>query len=309
MDSLLSVAVPDADLQNIATFAAELASLKRIRDARSPDSLATRLFRRAWLALCAGTAARDVAMAISADALVALRLGGIDTEILASAGLNKKQTADVLQASFDDVATIVPDLVRGELRGHIAGSLAVEITAPWFVETLIRQPRAGATCPGKPRIVLEPPESHGDHCLAVAVLGVVLCAEFGADPAPVFLAGLAHHLHNATLPDSGFAGEMLLGSHLQSILRQLTGNALAALTQDARLSVERALALASDASTPEGRAFNAADVIDRIMEVKHFSAVAGFTETQALDKMQLVHEGPLQDFHHSVMRRTGLMPA
>ena len=63
--------------------------------------------------------------------------------------------------------------------------------------------------------MLEPPEGHGDHCLVVAVLAAVLAPRYGADPARPFLAGMAHHLHNAALPDSGFAGEMLLGEHLE----------------------------------------------------------------------------------------------
>ena len=345
-----------ADLAGLASLAAELATLKRIRDARSPDSLASLMFRRAWSSLCAGAAIRDVALSVSADALVALRLGGIDGAVLAVAGLAADAVAEVQMASFDQVAgTILAGPGGGaaaaslvdELRRHAgdekprplgnepvrrvhaeddrhagagqgqrvgAGQAARRRRAsctpvPAFVEALIRQPRAGATCPGKPRLILEPPEGHGDHCLAVAVLGVVLCAEYGADPAPVFLAGLAHHLHNATLPDAGFAGEVLLGVHLLPALRRLTNQALATLPAGLAAHTRDALALAADSGTPEGRAFNAADVIDRIMEVRHFAAVAGFTEAQATDDMELVHAGPLQDFHYQVMRRAGLLPA
>ena len=50
---------------------------------------------------------------------------------------------------------------------------------------------------------------------------VLTAAEYLNVPLPItsmvrdhFLSGLAHHLHNATLPDSGFAGEILLGEHL-----------------------------------------------------------------------------------------------
>ena len=307
-----------ADLAGIASLAAELATLKRIRDARSPDSLASLMFRRAWASLCAGTALRDVALSVSADALVALRLGGIDGAVLAQAGLSAGQAAEVQTASFDQVSGSImagpadSDVAAGlldELRRRIGGAPGSTAVVPAFVEALIRQPRAGATCPGKPRLVLEPPEGHGDHCLAVAVLGVVLCAEYDADPAAVFLAGLAHHLHNAALPDAGFAGEVLLGNHLMPVLRRLTDQALATLPAGLAARTREALALAADAGTPEGRAFNAADVIDRLMEVRHFAAAAGFTEAQATDDMEIVHAGPLQNFHHQVMRRAGLVPA
>ena len=71
------------------------------------------------------------------------------------------------------------------------------------------------------RVVVEPPESHGDHCLTVAVYGVLVAPVFGADPVAPFLVGLAHHLHNVVLPDAGFAGEVLLGAALDRVLTTL----------------------------------------------------------------------------------------
>jgi hypothetical protein len=310
LDTMPASGAPAAgDLTSFAALAAELATLKRISDASALGSLASRLFRRAWASLSAGVPVRQVALSVSADALVALRLGGIERSVLLQSGLSAEQAADVLLASFDDAAGQVSAGARADLRRHVG---ATQDGAPGtlaFVEALIRQPRAGATCPGKLRLILEPPEGHGDHCLAVAVLGVLLCTDYQADPAPVFLAGLAHHLHNARLPDAGYAGEMLLGEHLTPILQHLTNQALQTLPAKLAATTRDALALAADAATPEGRAFNAADVIDRIMEVRHFAAVAGFTEAQALDDMNLVHAGPLQDFHHSVLRRAGLAAA
>ncbi|WP_204268457.1 hypothetical protein, partial [Escherichia coli] len=67
---------------------------------------------------------------------------------------------------------------------------------PAFVAALAEQPRAGVTCPGKPRILFEPPENHAEHCLVVAVYGVVLSPFYRADPGTVFLAAMAHHFHN-----------------------------------------------------------------------------------------------------------------
>ncbi len=81
---------------------------------------------------------------------------------------------------------------------------------------------------------------------------------------PVFLAALAHHLHNAAMPDSGFTGEMLLGEHLDAVIAQANALALAQLPAALRATVEAARRILPDAETPEGRAFHAADVIDRV---------------------------------------------
>ncbi len=312
MDGVAPLQVSAAsDLVWVARVAAEIATLKRIRDARSSDSLASRLFRQAWQCLCRGDKPETVALGVTANALAALRLGGIDTAVLRHAGLSEAETADILRASFDDVADFLPADVGAGLRPHVGGAAAeapiTQEDVPDVVDALIRQPRAGATCPGKPRLMLEPSESHGDHCLAVAVLGVLLCPEYGADVASVFLAGLSHHFHNARLPDSGFAGEVLLGDHLAPILRRLVDESLDTLPSQLAAATREALAQTADAATSQGRAFNAADVIDRLMEVRHFAAVVRFTEAQALDDMQLVHAGPVQEFHYGVMRRTGLL--
>ncbi len=286
-------------------LAVELCDLKRVRDASSPDSLASRMFRRGWGALVGGAAVSDVAMAITADAVAAARLGGIDRGVLHVCGLDDPAATAVLVRSFNEVGgPIAPDLADALRR-----SLGVALTTgpvPAFAEALIRQPRAGATCPGKPRIVLEPPEGHGDHCLVVAVLAAVLAPHYGADPATAFLSGMAHHLHNAALPDSGFAGEILLGDHLAPILRRLFDQELATLPEPLSATTRRALDGIADASTPAGRAFHAADVIDRVLQMRHYDRVAAFTVDQALDDMDLVHAGPTQAFHQAVLAEAGL---
>ena len=292
----------------IAAFvplAGELCDLKRVRDARGVDTLASRLFREAWAALLAEQDGREVAGVATARALAAARLGGIDPAVLAVAGLSGAEALAVLERSFDEVAGPIEPGVAAGLRQRLGGALQVG-PAPAFAEALIRQPRAGATCPGKKRIVLEPPEGHGDHCFVVAVLGFVLAPHYGADPATAFLAGMAHHLHNAVLPDSGFAGEILLGEHLTPILRRLFARELATLPAGLRGETERALATIVDAETAEGRAFHAADVIDRVLQMQHFDDVAAFRIGQALDDMDLVHAGPTQAFHQAVLRNAGL---
>ena len=284
-------------------LAAELGDLKRIRDASSPDSLASLAFRQAWGRLAAGEDARTVALSTTADALAAARLGGIDRTVLERTGV--ADPIGVLGRSFDQVAgPLEPGLGR-DLRAALGGP-PPSLPVPAFAAALIRQPRAGATCPGKPRLVLEPPENHGDHCLVVAVLGTVLAGHYRADPAVAFVAGMAHHLHNAALPDSGFAGEILLGDELGPLMRRLFDRELATLPPGVAATVRAALATIGDADTPEGRAFNAADVMDRVLQMRQYDRVAGFTTSQALDDLELVHAGPIQAFHHRVMAEAGL---
>lgn len=294
-----------AGLSSLVPLAVELCDLKRVRDASSPDSLASRMFRRGWAALSAGQDPADVAMQTTADALAAARLGGIDREVLIFAGVGDPAATTVLERSFDEVAGPVDGGLCRLLRPQL-GQPYRPGPAPVFAEALIRQPRAGATCPGKPRIVLEPPEGHGDHCLVVAVLAAVLAPRYGADPAAAFLAGMAHHFHNAALPDSGFAGEILLGEDLTPILQRLFARELATLPEPLRGTIAAALAHIPDASTPVGQAFHAADVMDRVLQMRHYDQVARFTVDQALDDMDLVHAGPTQAFHQAVLQDAGL---
>lgn len=309
MDVVASL-VRDEALQasNLAAFvplAVELCDLKRVRDASSPDTLASRMFRRGWAALLAGQGSADVAMQTTADALAAARLGSIDRGVLTSAGVGNSAATAILVRSFEEVTGPLDTALCGLLRPQL-GRPYQSGPAPAFAEALIRQPRAGATCPGKPRLVLEPPEGHGDHCLVVAVLATVLAPRYGADPATAFLAGMAHHLHNAALPDSGFAGEILLGEHLAPILQALFARELATLPERLRGTAAAALAHIPDASTSVGRAFHAADVMDRVLQMRHYDQVARFTVDQALDDMHLVHAGPTQAFHQAVLQDAGL---
>lgn len=288
-------------LAGFVPLAMELGDLKRVRDATSPDSVATRSFRRAWSALAMGEDLVEVAFGTTADAIAAARLSGIDRGVLLGAGLTDAEATTVLKRSFDEVVGPIDGLLASQLRNRLGHSYRLG-PVPEFAEALIRQPRAGATCPGKPRIVLEPPEGHGDHCVVVAVLAVILSPRFDADPATVFLAGMAHHLHNAHLPDSGFAGEMLLGEHLGPVMQRLFARELATLSKPLGAVTASALANIADASTPVGRAFHAADVIDRVLQMRHYDQVARFTIDQALDEMDLVHAGPTQSFHHAVLQ-------
>lgn len=284
----------------------ELGDLKRVTSAGRSGSIAARLFRRAWAELASSVGAESVAMTITASALAATRLGDLDTPALVALGLDEAVAVAVVEAGLAEVASDLDAGLSTRLREGLARSPDPSAAPPAFVDRLAWQPRAGITCPGRGRIVLQPAESHAEHCLVVAVYGVVLSPQYRADPAAVFLAGLAHHLHNAAMPDSGFAGEMLLGSHLEPLMRRTTEAALAELPPRLKAEVVAARKILPDAETPEGRAFHAADVLDRVLEIAQHLRAAELTMSAVLDDMALVHEGPVKPFHDRVLAEAGL---
>jgi 5'-deoxynucleotidase YfbR-like HD superfamily hydrolase len=311
----------------------EVGDLKRVRVAHAGGSAAQRAFERSWAALVAGADPARVAAQECAAALAGARLAGVDADVLRACGLSPEEAVAVLGRAVDEVAAplhpatlarahaALPGLVHAAAAGAPDRDMGPRAGSdgppnrdtgprggalPAFVGALGRQPRAGATAPGRPRLVVEPPENHAEHCWAVAVYGALLADDLEADPADAFLLGLAHHLHNAVLPDAGFAGEMLLGAHLEPVLERLTERELATLPDALAARVRALLARRADAATPVGRAFHAADVLDRVLQVHHHARAAGFTADQALVDLELVHAGPVTDYHHAVLAAAGL---
>ncbi|MFC7690171.1 hypothetical protein ACFQY5_11765 [Paeniroseomonas aquatica] len=166
----------------------------------------------------------DVARRTVADALAATQLGDLDAAALQTAGIPSEEVRRIrAEAVAVAAAPIDAGLQQWLLEARPAPSAGLP---PAFVARLAAQPRAGATCPGRGRLVLEPPEDHAEHCAIVAISGVILAPVWGARVETVFLAALAHHLHNALLPDAGFAGEVLLGEWLQPAMARATTLAL-----------------------------------------------------------------------------------
>ena len=280
----------------------EMNDLKRVRSAGRVGSIAERLFAQGWSALTGGATAEDVALDITATALAATRLCDLDAAFLASAGLSDEAVSGVLVDGFDSVTPALDPALRETLRGRLSRRVAHRPgPVPSFVAALAQQPRAGVTCPGRARILLEPPENHAEHCLIVAVYGVVLSPFYRADPATVFLAAMAHHFHNAAMPDAGFTGEMLLGDHLGPIMARTTQRALDVLDGALRETVERARAVLPDDATAEGRAFHAADCVDRVLQIAQHLQAASLTMQTVLGDMELVHAGPVKGFHDRVL--------
>ena len=293
-----------------------LLDLKRIRVSGAAGSLADGLFARAWGALVAGAAPKTVADRTVADALVAVRLGGMTAAVLANHGLTDGEAHAIRAHALDDVAG---DALDAPTLGRLRAALGAEWPggpAPAFVAALADQPRAGATHPGVPRMVLAPAESHGDHCLAVATFGYLAAPAFGAEPAEPFLTGLAHHLFNASLPDIGHAGDVFLGDDAADRLwRSATDRALATLAEPLAGRVEAAIGLTREAAfargDPAARAFQAADALDRTLELAWHARSAAFALRDALGPperggLNVVHAGFPQRFQRAVLAAVGL---
>ncbi|MFD7709775.1 hypothetical protein ACFV6E_07350 [Streptomyces sp. NPDC059785] len=310
--------VPRGSLRVAVPLLREIGDLKRIRTAGSGASMAERAFRRSWAELVRGGDASTIAVRECAAAVAGARLAGVDGPVLRRCGLTADEAVAVLERSvaqhtdrMDPLTSgllyeALPSLVEDPLRdpvddARVLSEDPLRAPAPAFAAVMCAQPRAGATCPGRPRLMAEPPESHGDHCWAVAVYGVLLAGAFGAAPGDVFLLGLAHHLHNAVLPDAGFAGEELLGDHLPAVVARLTRQALAELPEPLAERVEALLALREGADAPAARAFHAADVLDRVLQVRHHARAAAFTAEQALEELDLVHACAVSGFHRAVL--------
>lgn len=285
----------------------ELGDLKRVRSAARQGSIAERLFADAWARLVEGTPSEHVWRTTTAAALAATRLGDLDPETLATVGITGDAAEDVRVSALEDAGATLDPALRAALRDVPVLPAPYPSALPAFVAALSRQPRAGVTCPGRPRLLLEPPENHAEHCLMVAVYGVLLSPVYRANPGIVFLAGLAHHLHNALLPDSGFVGEELLGAHLEDAFAAATELALAELPPPLAKLLREARRILPDAGSPEGRAFHAADTLDRVLQIEQHLRAGQATMRYVLHDMALVHAGPVKNFQDRVLAATGLL--
>lgn len=284
----------------------ELNCLKRIRSAGREGSIAARLFARSWALIAAGQDAEDVALETTAAALAAARLGDIDEDLLAEAGLAPELRLDILRQAVAAIARPLDRRLHQRLLAALDGRLPAGDAPPAFVARLAAQPRAGVTCPGRARVMLDEPENHAEHSVLVAIYAVLLAPTYDAHIGEVFLASLAHHAHNTGLPDSGFTGEVLLGDRLQEVMDAFSSRALAELDPSIRATVERARMVLVEAETPEGQAFQAADVIDRVAEIAGRLAAANLTMDAVLGEMALVHDGLFKPFQDRVLAEMAL---
>ncbi|CAM4171837.1 hypothetical protein [Corallococcus exiguus] len=297
-------------LAELRPLLSELMDLKRIRTPDHPDGLAAHGFRRAWAALASGMDPRIVALQETARALAAVRLGGLDMDVLQRAGLSPLDATRVLHRGLEAVTGPLAPGLRERLSVALSQTPeeACHVPPPPFVDRLVRQPRAGATFPGRPRILVSPQEGHADHCYAVAVGAVLVAPCFSASPVLPFVAGLSHHLFNAMLPDAGYRGEALMGDLLEPVMKRLTEKALCSLPERLAGVVRQALSLTGNVDSAEARAFNAADALDRVLELEAHARAAGFTLRHAMEDLELIHPGPLQTFGNGVLRDAAVWP-
>lgn len=284
----------------------ELGHLKRITSAGRSGSIATRLFRQAWGALIAGADPSEVMRVSVAAALAAARLGDLDAAKLRDLGLSDAEALSVLQRGFDAVCAEIDTQLCEELRSALGRTLPHGDVPP-FVDALCHQPRAGVTCPGKPRLVLQPAENHAEHSWTVALYGVLLAPLYGGEPTEAFLAGLGHHFHNAAMPDSGFTGEVLLGDLLDGVIERSRQRALGELPEPLRATFTLVLRPIASDDTAQGRTFNAADVIDRVLEIEQHLVTREASMASVLGEYELVHAGPVKGFHDRVLEEVGLL--
>lgn len=309
----------------------ELNDLKRIRKAGAFGSLAERLFARSWSRLHDGEELENVAFSETANAVIAAKLAGIDAEVLAEGGLDESEILQVLQRAFDVSASSLPPSFAARLRAQISVNSSDSLTIQdleigveagdfglgettldelllhnlEFVEQLTKQPRAGATRPGHARVVLEPAENHAEHCAIVAVNGALAASLYNADAGAAFLTGLSHHFHNAYLPDAGDAGDALLGEHHATLMQNFRERALSQLPTDLADKSRASLDNVYRSDTPESKSFQVADSLDRVLEMEWHARSAGFTLDVALEEMDIIHPGPVQEFQLEVMRAAG----
>ncbi|MGF1582902.1 MAG: HD domain-containing protein [Gemmataceae bacterium] len=291
----------------------EINDLKRVYVAGDLTSLASRGFLRAWQTFRKGEPPDSILWREVTQAVAGARLAGINTEVMTRGGLSVAAQRQVYRRTIEELRPHLHPTTFANLLDGIDLLLQPEAhgeeAPPAFALRLAGQPRAGATRPGHPRLILEPPENHADHCYIVAVTSVLVAPFFDATPELPFLAGLSHHLHNAFMPDAGFTGEELLGEHLEGMMEAFTSEALQELHPALQSEIQDARKLLTHADIPEAKAFHAADVLDRVLQMVQYERVANFTLGQALEDLDLVHPGPLQKFQNEVLAEAQLWGA
>ena len=303
----------------------EVNDLKRVRAPGIGPSVAAEWFRRAATRLFHdGTGGSEgewelLARRVTADALIATRLGAIGADDLRAGGLGRdavervfgralEERREALDAGLHDALAASLDHPPVPPASSPVDDLAGDGLGSW-IDRLVAQPRAGATAPGQPRIVLEPVESCAEHCLVTAVYAVMLAPSFGAEPEAAFAIGMAHHLHNARLPDAGFAGEALIGDALGTLIATLRRAVLSSMDPAAAERIAPWLEEIDTVDTPLALAFHTADTIDRVLQMEYFARCNRFTLETALVDMELVHAGPVQAFQLAQLANAGLVTA
>ena len=238
------------------------------------------------------------------------RLGFLNYTNLSSAGLTADQILNILRKTIDSF-NVELDALKIKLGLETSNNLVLfdnpKLRSNELVNGFILQPRAGPTAPGKPRIVLYPVESHADHCMMVAAYSFLLSPFYGSDPTDSFLIGLFHHLHNLILPDSGYAGECLLGNHLNDSIESARSLAMKCLSNSTNSKLSYLFKEIEEASSPVAKAFHAADCLDRVLQMQYYETACNFSVSHAIQELNLIHDGPVKSFQLDTLKSFGLI--
>lgn len=298
----------------------QLQDLKRIRSAEFAGTFAAHRYRQVLHRLAQGLEGSHTLPCFSKFALeetllavITTRLGALSPEVLRRLGVPSRQIREICQAAFDEHKGawhgVMPESAFEEMVQ--ASDLSKELLSgnqplDTLINRLCAEPRAGATAPHKQRVLVVPQESQAEHCYLTAVTAVTLAGYFDADPGQTFTTALLHHLHNAYMPDAGFAGEVLLGESLDSVIWAARQQAFTHLAPPLRELATQAAATMTHLETPLARVVNAADAIDRVLQTRFHQQMAAFDAKRVQRELNLVHEGPLQAFQNAVLQTLGV---
>ena len=291
----------------------DVVALKRV--VQAGRSVSERGFASGWRALAAGRDPGEVALRDTRAAVAACVLGPIDRPALEALGLSGDESRQVFDRAIRERLAALDPVLRDRLEAPLLDAGAAreddpETGIPGFVERLAATPRAGPTYPGIPRLGIPPTENHAEHCWSVAAMAcLVLLAGGAADRVLLgraYLMGMAHHFHNAWLPDGGFTAEMAIGDHLDAVLATGRARGLAMLEGGLAADTEAALADLERVARPEAAAFTVADTLDRVLELVALENAANLSVAAVTATLKPVHPGPLQVFQDRVLTAAGL---
>ena len=238
------------------------------------------------------------------------RLGFLGHETLSSTSLSDQEIVKIYEESLHsyeyELRLLKVDFDLHKTNWTMSENIR-ESPLRSLIKDHISQPRAGVTCPDKPRVVLQPTESHGDHCIMVAVYAYLLSPFYDSDPIDAFTIGLFHHLHNCILPDSGFAGECILGNCLNRVIDSARATTASVLSVSTKTKLDRLFKEIEQTSSPVAKAFHAADCIDRVLQLQYYEKAHGFSVSDAIEKLNLIHDGPAKTFQMQTLQSCGLL--
>ncbi|MCF3936493.1 hypothetical protein L1787_24180 [Acuticoccus sp. M5D2P5] len=315
---------------DLAPFFAEVAELKRVgSDLWEGRSLADARFRRAWAALVAGASPQRVAFTELAVAGAHVSFGNVDGTTLTEAGVSAEDRRVIyhraaeralgpLEPPFDDAIE------------SLADGFTAPVPVPEFVTRLSSQQRVGPPKPVKrppppPRAFdpevdglfddhvgeapafdamedladpFEAEERQSEHSWTTAVIAGIIQRWRNEPIWPAVLLGLVHHAEHAFLPEEGPENVHEYGEAERNASLE---RALAECPPELAATCRTLLAERQDTTTTLGSAFNAANVVDRILQQRHYANVAGLSLSDAVDGHDVVRPGPLEAFHLHVL--------